>query len=407
MTSPKNILLALLTVTTVGGALLAWRQYAELVELRAVAMHRDERSEFQKRIWDLEKANRDLQDQIMAARGVIPADAEIASTENDGERNQENRRRGDVRDSGRGRGGPPPQITAMRDLMNKPEVQAMLAQQQKAALDSRYAALFKNLNLSPEQADKLKSLLIERQASRQDVFEAARAQGIDPRENPEAFRKLMADTRNEVEGSIKSLLGDTGYAQLQNYEQTMPQRGLVNDIQQRLSYTNTPLTASQAEQLVQILAANAPQRPAAPASSGEPTLATVNIRDGNMSFEFRGPGPGGPGGPPRGGPDMGFVGAMIGGPGGMGAMFDSGRGATVTDAAVNQAQGVLSQPQVAVLKQVQQQQQTQQQLAQMVRETMTAGSTSAARGSSTGSATGTPSASGGSQSPRRRPGGGG
>ena len=37
--------------------------------------------------------------------------------------------------------------------MAKPEVQALMSVQQKAAVEARYAALFKNLNLTPAQAD--------------------------------------------------------------------------------------------------------------------------------------------------------------------------------------------------------------------------------------------------------------
>ncbi len=68
MKSPQTYLLALLALTTLGGAMLAWRQYSELVELRASAMNRDERADLQKRAWDLEKHNQDLQARLAAAR---------------------------------------------------------------------------------------------------------------------------------------------------------------------------------------------------------------------------------------------------------------------------------------------------------------------------------------------------
>ena len=53
------------------------------------------------------------------------------------------------------------QFAAVREMMARPEVQAMISQQQKAAIDARYAPLFKSLNLPPEQVDKLKALLAE------------------------------------------------------------------------------------------------------------------------------------------------------------------------------------------------------------------------------------------------------
>ena len=370
MKSPQAYLLLLLAGTTVGGAILAWKQYGELVELRASAMNRDERADLQKRIWDLEKLNRELQDKLAATRGTGAGDAAAVANSADEPAPRERVGRGGERGGPGGRGESfQQQAAAMRELMSKPEVQALLSQQQRAAVEARYAALFRNLNLPPEQAAKLTALLAERGTTVQDVMSAAREQGIDPRENPAAFRKLVADAQNQINDSIKATIGEQGFAQLTNYEQTMPQRALVNDLQQRLSYTSTPLTATQAEQLVQILAANAPQRPAA--SSGNVMVGGPQ----EATFVFRGGPPPDGGAGPRG-PDVGAIMNIVGGPAAgmlMGAM-DGVRigGPQVTPNAVAQAQGVLSPPQVAALQQIQQQQQAQQKLREMVGETMRA-----------------------------------
>ena len=45
MKSPKTYLIAFLALTTVGGSMLAWQQYGELVELRAAAMNKDRSEE--------------------------------------------------------------------------------------------------------------------------------------------------------------------------------------------------------------------------------------------------------------------------------------------------------------------------------------------------------------------------
>lgn len=375
MKSPQAYLILLLAATTVGGAILAWRQYGELVELRASAMNRDERADLQKRIWDLEKLNRELQDKLAAARATGTGDDPVASASDEDRSGRERGGRGGERGGPGGRGDAfQKQAAAMRDLMSKPEVLALLSQQQKAAIEARYGALFRNLNLPPEQAAKLTALLAERGTTVQDVMSAAREQGIDPRANPAGFRKLVADAQNQINDSIKATIGDQGFAQLTNYEQTMPQRQLVNDLQQRLSYSSTPLTTTQAEQLVQILATNAPPRQTS--SSGN-VMSGPSVSEGAVMFRTAGPmgpPPGGFGG--RGGPDMGGVINAVAGPSAgllMGAL-DGARvgGAQVTSNAVAQAQGVLSPPQVAALQQVQQQQQAQQQLRDMVSETMKA-----------------------------------
>jgi len=374
-----------------GGATLAWRQYGELVELRASAMNRDERADLQKRIWDLEKMTRELQDQLAARRPGAEDPADLVAEAGDGERPGGEREGRGGRGGERGRGGNPmQQATAMRELMNKPEVQALMSLQQKAAVQARYAALFQSMNLTPDQTDKLKTLLAERGSTRMDVMAAATAQGIDPRENPGAYRKLFTDAQNELNNSIKSVVGENGFAQLQNYEQTLPQRALVNDLQQRLSYTNTPLSTSQADALVQILASNQPPRSTSSGPAGPPTDAMqVQVtRD-----------PGGPGGPPgRGGDFMSFGGPVMGMVDGMGR----GPTTTVTPNAVAQAQSMLAPTQLAALQQIQQQQQAQQQLQQLVRDTLSANQPAPTAGSakqpSAGATPGTP--------PQRRTGGG-
>lgn len=368
MKSPKTYLIVLLALTTLGGAALSWQQYSELVELRAAAMNRDERADLQKRAWDLEKLNKQLRDQLAAVRrnGDDP-EAMLAA---DGESPAERRERGP------GRGGPPggnpmQQFNAFRELMAKPEFQALLTVQQKAAVEARYAALFKNLNLTPEQADKLKTILAERDTTRQDVMAAAREQGLDPRRDREAYQKLLEGARTDLNNSIKSVIGENGFAQFENYEKTLPQRNVVNQLQQRLSYSDTPLTSTQADQLVQILAANAPA-PRTPATPGAPPPGPRGP----------GPGPGGDGFVAGRGVDMGALGAFLGGAGsGGGGLLsmagggDGGRGnatAPITATAVSQAQAVLAGPQVAALAQLQQQQQNQQQLTKIVAETLAA-----------------------------------
>jgi hypothetical protein len=377
--SPKNYLIALLALTTIGGAVLSWQQYAELVELRAATMNKDERADLQKRVWDLEKLNKQLRDQLAANRPPRPGGDDPLAADSDGP--PDRRDRGSRGGPGGPGGNPLQQLTALRDLLNKPDVQALMSVQQKAAVDARYAALFKSLNLTPEQAEKLKTVLAERQTTMMDVMSAARDQGLDPRRDRDAYQKLMQSAQADVNASIKAVIGDSGFAQFENYEKTLPQRNVVNQLQQRLSYSDTPLTSAQADQLVQILAANTP----AP-TPGSPGLPGGDGR-GPMPFPG-GPGPGPGGG--RGGPDLGALGAMIGGalgggpPGGPGpgggfmaiAGGDAGRGgnatAPITPTAVSQAQAVLAAPQVAALQQLQQQQQSQQQLAKIVAETMAA-----------------------------------
>lgn len=312
MHSAKNYLIALLTVTTIAGAVVSWRQHQELAVLRATALNPNERAAWQQRLWDAEKRRAELEQQVAAlppgpredAGAATPADAFPPPP--------------GVRGTGRGAGG-----GRFAAMMEQPEIQRLLAVQQKAALDSRYAALFKNLALSPEQLEKFKNLLVEKSTAAMDVMMAAREQGINPRRDREAFDKLVADTQSEIDTSIRDALGETAFAQYQDYERTLPQRAVTDQLEQRLSYSSTPLTAEQSNSIVSILAANQP-------------------------------------GTAGGGSDVFFAGAVA--PRAAVAAL-GGRGqAAITDTAIQQSAGVLAAPQIEALRQLQQEQQAQRDL---------------------------------------------
>lgn len=336
--------MVVLALATLGGGVLAWRQYRELSTLRAAALDSSERADLQKRIWDLEKGNRELSDQLAALRSEMAEDEESAPAPAPAQSGE--RPAGDApRERSRGgRGNNSAQQLALRELMAKPEVQAALDLQRKLGVEQRYATLFKNLNLTPDQAEKLKGLLAERQNTLQDILTVGRDQGVNPRSDPEGFRKLITEAQNEINQSIKSIIGEAGFTQMQTYEQTLPQRSLVNDLQQRLSYTSTPLNSTQAEQLIQILATNTPPR------GGNTNIPPVEGGLAGLRADV-----------------SALAGPFMGGGGGGGGR---GNSVPITAEAINQAQGVLSEPQVNALRQLRQQQQAQQQLQQLIRGTM-------------------------------------
>lgn len=306
---------------------LAWHQYRELIQLRGAALIPEERADLRERIAELEKENRELSDQLLAARST-PDEAEFVPDAATAEAPPEAApRRGPS--GGRGQGQ-----RAFREALAKPEVQAALTLQRKFEVGERYAALFRNLNLSPDQAEKLKTLLAERRSTMQDTMMVAREQGINPRTNREAFSKLVDDAQKQFEASVRSTIGDAGLAQLQHYERTMPERTLVNRLQQRLTSSDSPLTFYQAEQLVDVLYRNdvADDRP-----------ARSNL-----------------------------------------GMMSGGRvSAGITGETINQAQGVLSASQLEVLRQMHEQQQAQREVREALRQARRGGSSPSPRPDST------------------------
>jgi hypothetical protein len=213
-------------------------------------------------------------------------------------------------------------------MASNPEFQKLMAIQMKGRIQQTYAALFKTLNLSPDQLASFQGLLADKQQALMDVMQAANAQGINPRTDPDGFKTLANQAIAQADASIQQALGDAAYATYQQYQQTLPERNTVNSLQTALSYSQTPLTDDEANQMIALLQQTQPQR------AGNGTAGTSS---------------GGDAGP-------GFM-----------ALVNGGGTAKVTDEALTQAQGVLTAPQMSALQQIQQQQQAQQQMQQMMR----------------------------------------
>jgi hypothetical protein len=316
MKSGTNLALALVSLATVALAAVAWHEYREMIVLRAQLADGGDNGALKKQLDAARKTIRDLENRLAMLRGRRGANGELAMEGGDGDA-------GAAANQGR-RGG---RFGAWADMASNPEFQKLLAIQMKGRINQTYGALFKSLNLSPDQLAQFQGLLADKQQALMDVMQAAREQGINPQADPEGFKTLVGQAVSQADSAIQQALGDAAYAQYQAYQQQLPERNVVNNLQQQLGYSQTPLTDDQANQLIALLAQNQPQR------TGNGTSGTGNGGD-------TGPGP------------------M--------ALINGGGNARVTDAALSQAAGVLSAPQVSALQQIQEQQQAQQQMRQMM-----------------------------------------
>jgi hypothetical protein len=304
VSSRKNYLILFLSLTSVAGAIVAWQQHQQVVQLRSAAAKREVTPTPLKPTFTISSAVNDTLPSPSTADEAGPSAPLPAETETPAMGPRPIRR-----------DGPGPNH---REMLERPEIQQLMALQQKSGLDSRYSALFKSLGLSPEQLERFKDLLVEKRSSTSDVRSAAREQGLNTRKDRATYEKLVADAQAEIDASIRDTIGEAGFAKYENYEKTLPQRNTVNQLEQRLSYSSTPLSSQQAEQLVAILAA---------ADQG----ASTNVM--NAPIPGMGPGP--------------F------------AIQARGRDTRITDATINQALGVLAAPQVEALRQLKQEQEAQ------------------------------------------------
>lgn len=320
---PRHIVSVILGALLLGAVAFGTAQIAEAKKLRTnLAALDQERTDLRKRIWELQKLNSEL-----AARREKPAiatDGPVAFSDDNVQADPGSPTERPRRDPNR-----------IADFLNTPEVQQLMALQQKAGLDGRYAALFKKLNLSPADLERFKNLLVEKQSAVMDVMAAARSQGLTGRESRDEIRQLVQDTQAEIDGNIRTTIGDASFAQYKNYEATLPQRGVVSQLEKRLSYSPTPLSDTQAEQLVQILATSTP-----PANNSGNRADSATLLGQAMAGNAR----------------TSLVTGLVG-----------GAGARITDVAVTQSQGVLAPAQVAALQNLQAEQEAAARLGQQMR----------------------------------------
>jgi hypothetical protein len=291
MKSSKNYAIVMLVMVAAALSIIAWRQHGELEGYRASALSSDERADLQKRIWDSQKKVQEMEHKLAQGAPARPVASPLADSA-----------------SSAPQGANGGLASNLLSRMTSPEAQRLLAEQMRAQIDKRYAALFPKLNLTPEQRTKFEDLLVDRQTAPMDVLSAANDGGIS---NPQDFMKLVESAQADIDAQIKTALGDSNYGQFQQFQQGQAAQNVVNQLKGSLNSSAAPLTPEQSAQLTQVLA-----------QSGTPS---------------GGAGPFGPSGGPQ-----------------------------ITNDVITQAQGFLTPPQAQALQNLQQQQQTQQRLRQIL-----------------------------------------
>lgn len=223
------------------------------------------------------------------------------------------------------------------EAFDSPEMRQLMAIEQKGRLDARYAALFRELRLSPEKLEAFKQLLVDRQNAPMDVMAAAMKQSALGPDASGNLSGLIQQEAQNVDAAIRGLLGETAYEEFQDFNRTQSERSVVDQLASRLSYSETPLTPEQADALVNLLSAERATQPPSPTPDG---VSTMHFAVGNVS----------------GGGDEVF------------STFRSDHGTSITDNSLASAQTVLTEAQMSALRALQMEQQAQQKMREVMQQ---------------------------------------
>ena len=144
----------------------------------------------------------------------------------------------------------PPDWSAL--LATHPDLQAAFEKAYHANRDHLYGALYRRLNLPPDQIDRLDDLMAKDVENNFDLMGSAQAQNL-PANDP-TIAKLRQEQADELHQQEAAVLGPQNYTAFQTFDNEMPIRNAVGDASSMALVSGSPFTADQEEQMTQLLA---------------------------------------------------------------------------------------------------------------------------------------------------------
>jgi hypothetical protein len=138
-----------------------------------------------------------------------------------------------------------------RTLLKDPEYREAMQTQQKMLLKQQNPDVARDLNLTPEQVDRLFGALAD-QSMRSMEMASAWDQQADPATAREMPRK-MQEQQNANETELKNVLGDAKYREWMDYQTTAPARYEAARLRGLLADAGVPLDQSLAKPLQRVL----------------------------------------------------------------------------------------------------------------------------------------------------------
>jgi len=144
----------------------------------------------------------------------------------------------------------------MSKMFKDPKMKEMIKSSQKMfmgpMIDKQYAALFQQLNMTPEQAATLKDLLQKKMLAGADAGMSMMDGSLDAAQRADLTKQIKSAT-DDYDAQLKQFLGDDNYPAFQAYEKTVPDRMTVSQFSDQLAGGASPLSNDQQQQLAQAM----------------------------------------------------------------------------------------------------------------------------------------------------------
>jgi hypothetical protein len=173
---------------------------------------------------------------------------------------------------------------AWAGMIHDPDLKKELREQQTKRIEALYAALFKTLGLSPADAVKLKTMLVD-QAMKSIELAAELFQPDWTKAVKADVLKQLLQEEKTFEAGVKALLGEARYAQYETYAATIGPRTDFEQFSQQLSASLNALNPTQSGTLLQIMEQEQSGMPAVFDPNEPGTLTEAAVLQAMMSEE--------------------------------------------------------------------------------------------------------------------------
>lgn len=136
------------------------------------------------------------------------------------------------------------------EMMEDPEMRKFIRDQQRQMMDPLYQPLIKQLGLTAEEAEVFKDYLVDTQMKATE--QASTLFGGSAADRAEAVEAMSAE-QEESKQVIREFLGEEGYAQYEDYQQTLGERAQLNQFKLQNAGSENALTDEQMEWLLVLM----------------------------------------------------------------------------------------------------------------------------------------------------------
>jgi hypothetical protein len=235
----KNLIMAILFVTTVGFGVLAFKEKQKTKEdASTITALRENLSDAETRLQEQEKQTAKLQNNLLETKTeAVVHQTQVTHLEQALTNQVEAASNAAAKSS-----------NPMADMFKNKDMRNLIRTQQKAVMgpliEKNFASFFSSLGLNSEQKAGLKELLVKKGMVDAELGVSMLSGEADAEKRTE-MAKQAHDDKEAINEEIKQLLGEEGYAQYKEFEKTEPERTAIGMFKDQLASGANALTPEQ------------------------------------------------------------------------------------------------------------------------------------------------------------------